>query len=307
MRKTTLSTTEVAALLNVTETTVKRWAESKRIPCNKTLGGHRKFLLSDIQNFAEKNSFPITGFISPPALTQKQMERLEFGLYSKNYSIISEIFLDEALQGDREGMEKLLVFLYRNQVSFINIIDNVVHPALVRIGILWEEGTIEVNQEHRASEIVKEAIIRLGSILQHQRSNNLSVVCTAVEGEHHDIGIYCIAYALEVEGWKLTNLGSNTPFDSLKQYIINNKPDLVCISATAPAIKKNEFLNGIKSIAVFVHSYGGKIVAGGLYANKFANQEIGTDLITYSVQDTIDYTKAAFNLKPGRKTNNKNI
>jgi MerR family transcriptional regulator, light-induced transcriptional regulator len=300
MKKTTLSTKEVAALLNVTETTVKRWAESKRIPCNKTLGGHRKFDLSDIQNFAEINSFPITGII-PPALTQKQMERLEFGLYSKNYGIISEIFLDEALQGDREGIEKLLFFLYRNQITFINIIDNVIHPALVRIGLLWEDGKLEIDQEHRASEAVKEILIRFGSVLYHKHSNNLSVVCTAVEGEHHDIGIYSIAYALEVEGWKLTNLGSNTPFNSLKQYIIKNKPDLVCISATAPAIKKNEFVNGIKSIAVFVHSYGGKIVAGGLYANKFSNQEIGTDHITYSVQDTIDYTKEVFNLKPGRK------
>jgi excisionase family DNA binding protein len=301
MRKTTLSTKEVAALLNVTETTVKRWAESKRIPCNKTLGGHRKFLLSDIQNFAEKNSFPITGIIPPPALTQKQMERLEFGLFSKNYSIVSEIFLDEALQGDREGMEKLLLFLHRNQVPFINIIDNVIHPALVRVGLLWEDGKLEIDKEHRASEAVKEILIRLGSILYHKHSNNLSVVCTAVEGEHHDIGIYSIAYALEVEGWQLTNLGSNTPFDSLKQYIKKYKPDLVCISATAPAIKKSEFVNGIKSTAVSVHSYGGKVVAGGLYANKFSNHEIGTDHITYSVQDTIDYTKEAFNLKPGRK------
>ncbi len=302
MIHTKLSTNEVASLLNVTETTIKRWAESGRIPCSKTLGGHRKFKLNDIIIFAEKNSFPITGII-PPALSQQQMENLEFALYTKNYGKISEIFKNEALQGDRAGIEKLLTYLYKNQVPFITTIDEVLHPALVRIGELWQDGTIEVNQEHRSSAAVKEALIRFGAILHHKSSNGLETLCACTEGELHDIGIITISYALEIEGWKVINLGIDTPFDSLKSYIKKNKPKLVCLSATAPEVKRNTFIKEMNEVSKLVHQYRGIVICGGIYANTFLIEELGVDFIAYSVRDTIDFVKSAFNLKPGKKSN----
>jgi excisionase family DNA binding protein len=304
MRKVTLSTKEVAALLNVTETTVKRWAEIDKIPCSKTLGGHRKFFLNEIVSFAEKHSYPITGII-PPALSKQQMENLEFSLYSKNFGMISDIFKDEALQGDREGLEKLFIYLYKNQVPFIAIIDEVLHPALARIGELWQEGIIEVNQEHRSSTAVKEALIRFGASLYHKPDNNLSALCACVEGELHDIGIITISYALEIEGWSVVNLGIDTPFDSLTSYIQKKKPRLVCLSATAPELKKNYFSQKINLISEAIHSYGGIVVCGGIYANTFSENNLGVDFIAYSVNDTIDFVKDSFKLKPGKKSFNK--
>jgi excisionase family DNA binding protein len=37
------STTDIAKLLGVNDSTIKRWADSGEIPCVKTLGGHRRF------------------------------------------------------------------------------------------------------------------------------------------------------------------------------------------------------------------------------------------------------------------------
>lgn len=301
MNKITLSTKEVSVLLNVTETTVKRWAEIGKIPCSKTLGGHRKFLLNEVVSFAEKYSYPITGII-PPALSKQQMENLEFALYSKNFGMISDIFKDEALQGDRMGLEKLLTYLYKNQVPFITIIDEVLHPALARIGELWQEGNIEVNQEHRSSVAVKEALIRFGASLYHKANNKLSALCACVEGESHDIGIISVSYALEIEGWSVINLGIDTPFDSLTSYIQKNKPQLVCLSATAPELKKKYFQYNIDQVSKAVHSYGGIVVCGGMYANTFSESDLGVDFIAYSVNDTIDFIKDSFKLKPGKKS-----
>lgn len=302
MNKVTLSTKEVSMLLNVTETTVKRWAESGRIPCSKTLGGHRKFKLNDIIIFAESNSYPITGII-PPSLSKKQMENLEFALYTKNYGKISEIFKDEALQGDRAGIEKLLTYLYKNQVPFITIIDEVLHPALVRIGELWQYGTIEVNQEHRSSAAVKEALIRFGALLYQKSSNGLAALCACTEGELHDIGIITISYGLEIEGWEVANLGIDTPFNSLKSYIQKNKPKLACLSATAPEIKRNIFIKEMNDVSKLVHHYRGIVVCGGIYANTFSTKELGVDFIAYSVTDTIEFVRDAFNLRHKKKSN----
>jgi excisionase family DNA binding protein len=47
-----LSRTEVARILGVSPNTVSRWAREGRLPCQLTLGGHRRFdrrLVEDIR------------------------------------------------------------------------------------------------------------------------------------------------------------------------------------------------------------------------------------------------------------------
>lgn len=44
-----LTPAEVARLFRVDPKTVTRWARAGRIPCIKTLGGHRRFRRSDVE------------------------------------------------------------------------------------------------------------------------------------------------------------------------------------------------------------------------------------------------------------------
>ena len=66
MHKTVLSTVDVARLFNVTETTVKRWADEGTLKCQKTPGGHRKFPVRNVIEFAENNNFEPTGALTMP-------------------------------------------------------------------------------------------------------------------------------------------------------------------------------------------------------------------------------------------------
>jgi len=43
---------EVAKMFNKTVKTISRWATSGELKSIKTLGGHRRFALSDVQEFA---------------------------------------------------------------------------------------------------------------------------------------------------------------------------------------------------------------------------------------------------------------
>jgi len=49
-----LTRARVAELLGVSPNTVARWARSGRIPCQKTLGGHRRFEQGDIEALLEQ-------------------------------------------------------------------------------------------------------------------------------------------------------------------------------------------------------------------------------------------------------------
>lgn len=96
MKNTYLSTREVSDLLNVTETTVKRWTDSNRLKCIKTLGGHRKYLLQDIELFAKENNITITG-VTTPAQDNK-MKKLGYAVFTKDTTAISDMIFEEALK-----------------------------------------------------------------------------------------------------------------------------------------------------------------------------------------------------------------
>jgi excisionase family DNA binding protein len=53
-----LSAGGVATLLHVSPKTVTRWAAEGKLPCVRTLGGHRRFPGAQIQELAERLSTP---------------------------------------------------------------------------------------------------------------------------------------------------------------------------------------------------------------------------------------------------------
>jgi len=49
-----LRTAEVADILHVSPKTVSRWAKEGRLPCMRTLGGHRRYPELEIRELAEE-------------------------------------------------------------------------------------------------------------------------------------------------------------------------------------------------------------------------------------------------------------
>ena len=49
-----LNSKEVASIMCVNVSTIKRWTDSGKLDCYQTVGGHRKFLLSHLKNFLKE-------------------------------------------------------------------------------------------------------------------------------------------------------------------------------------------------------------------------------------------------------------
>jgi len=289
MKETYISTKEVAALLTVTETTVKRWTDSNRLKCVKTLGGHRKYLLKDIEDFAEENGIPISGVSAP--LSKSQLDKVGYALYTKNMSRISEVVMEEALQGDADGLFDLFIYLSKNRIKFGNLVDGIVQPALEKIGYMWEKKQINVEDEHLASSAVKTALARLVVHLPRQRKKNIKVLCSCTEGEYHDIGIRSLAYELELNGYNLHYLGSDTPFSSIQEAVKKEKPSYVFISSTSPVFSEEDFVKNIKRLAKTAAAVKSKLAAGGKYVQKFSADSLGCNAIVNSIKDVNDFLK----------------
>lgn len=297
---TTLSTEQVARLLNVTVSTIKRWADEGIIACIKTPGGHRKFELAEVTGFAEKHGMQLSGG-TPPSLAEDQLEQLQFGIHAQNYHRVANLFLEEALQGDREGLFQLLLYVTRHHIRFATVADEIIRPALVQIGERWHQGSLEVSQEHRASAAIAEALVRLAPELHRKPSNGLTAVCACAEGEQHEIGLRCMGYALELEGWKVHYLGANTPYETLSLFAREMKPDLICLSLSLTRHRK-ELSDGMARVARAVRGLNTRIVVGGFRADSFSTSELHCDHIATALEDGVSFVRSAFGLKPGPKS-----
>ena len=54
-----LTTTAVCLILDCTTRTVCDWCDAEMLPCQRTAGGHRRLILSDVLKFAQDRGLPV--------------------------------------------------------------------------------------------------------------------------------------------------------------------------------------------------------------------------------------------------------
>jgi MerR family transcriptional regulator, light-induced transcriptional regulator len=294
---THLSTQEVARLIDVAETTIKRWADEGKIPCHRTLGGHRKFLMKDIVRFAEENAYPLIGILALPG-PERKAQSLEFAVQTRNFERISRLFYDEALRAESRKLYMFLSYLCKHHLPFPAIGDEVIRPAMARVGEGWRSGTLEINQEHRASNAVLEGLILLNPELHRKPSNGLAVVCACVEGDYHELGLRVLSSSLEMEGWRVHYLGANTPRETLQTFAGSARPDLICLSATI-LDGKNGSVDDIRAIGKTAREISAVCLVGGSFPGNYSAGDFHCDGISASVGEAVTFLKDRFDLRPG--------
>lgn len=61
----TLTTSEAAALLGVSVPTIRAWADSGRVPCHRTAGGHRRFEVEELADWLRGADAPPPRAVTP--------------------------------------------------------------------------------------------------------------------------------------------------------------------------------------------------------------------------------------------------
>jgi methanogenic corrinoid protein MtbC1 len=204
---------------------------------------------------------------------------------------IREVVLEEALQGDSDGLFDLFIYLIKNRIRFSNLVDEIIQPVLEKVGYLWEKNRLKVGDEHIASAAVKTALSRLVVHLPHQKKKNIKVICACSEGEYHDIGVQALAYELELNGYTLHYLGANTPFQSITEAVKKDKPSYIFISSTSPVFSEDEFVKKVKKLTKASSATNSKLILGGKYVQKFSNDYLGCDAVVNSIKEVNHFLK----------------
>jgi methanogenic corrinoid protein MtbC1 len=89
------------------------------------------------------------------------------------------------------------------------VLEEIVEPALRRVGDEWANGELSVAQEHLVTEAIRARLE--GLLVYADEGVRGRAVAACAPGERHDIGLMCVALMLRADGWQVTYLGADTP------------------------------------------------------------------------------------------------
>jgi MerR family transcriptional regulator, light-induced transcriptional regulator len=102
-------------------------------------------------------------------------------------------------------------------------------PVLEEIGRKWKDGEIDVSDEHAATSVAGRIVGRLGPRFARRGQRRGTVVLAAVAGENHWLPLALLADILRGAGWRVIDLGGDTPDDSIIEAARAAGDDLVCV------------------------------------------------------------------------------
>lgn len=121
------------------------------------------------------------------------------------------------------------------------VFEQVISPTMRVVGQRWHEGRLTVAQEHMASEILLGAARDMYRLTQPSSERLLLLAC--VEGEHHSLPLYGVAFRLASWGYRTEILGADTPPSAIADAVTALGPSGVGLSmTTAPRVEDPEGL-----------------------------------------------------------------
>ncbi|MEM8485105.1 MAG: helix-turn-helix domain-containing protein [Bacteroidota bacterium] len=237
-----LTTKQAAQLIDVHESSVKRWCKEGKIPCDVTEGGHRRISLHELLEFADTRNLhcSLSHFLPEIQLVWRGLRNAQ---NKKNYDILFNKGYTWLRQENQQLFTHLVKFCLEQGISFSELFDELISRALRQMGVDWQSNVLDIGTEHHMTEIVRDILheirlnpveLRVGSKKGGRSRQTIDPQPVAVvgcnAGNLHDLGAHAIRIILEERGWRAIYVGANVPADDLAKLQARHNASLVCIS-----------------------------------------------------------------------------
>ncbi len=230
-----LTTTQVAELLSVHPSTVKRWCNEGDLEVDKTDGGHRRIHLRDVLSLSSERSIPtLLDAFSP--YEAHVWTALHEAVDEGDFRRVRALAMGWLTRGHLRRLGALFLELGRHPgVSFPRFCDEAVRGFMHDVGETWRSGRLRVGEEHMASEALTEVLLRLRDAGPPDESEDRPVaVVGSMEGDRHNLGGLCVRLLLERQGWDVYFVGADVPVEDFAAIQRSRNAQLVCISFAPP-------------------------------------------------------------------------
>jgi DNA-binding transcriptional MerR regulator len=110
------------------------------------------------------------------------------------------------------------------QFGFEETIVKVMYPFFVKVGLLWQTGSINPAQEHFISSLIRQKVyVAIDSLTNTERPDSRRMLFYLPEGELHELGILFFTYLAKKRGHAAVYLGQSLPLSALGE-IFRVKP-----------------------------------------------------------------------------------
>jgi methanogenic corrinoid protein MtbC1 len=253
------SSAEVAHAFRVGVSSVKRWTDEGELKSVRTPGGHRRYRLAAIYEFARIRNLSTERL---PALDERELE--------EPLPLPADVTLFDALmKGDTDAVRKLVTPNVDTLTRRATFFDRVVGEALHEIGDRWERGELEVEQEHRASYLIAESLDRLRP---RPATDGPLAALACPPGEQHEMPLKIVRLVLEWSGWRTEYAGAQLPWTSARSLVQRLSPALLAFtSRTSEPFEQTDFGH----LVDFCNARGTTVVTGGEWARGGVSLERG--------------------------------
>ncbi len=252
-----VSPKQVALALGVSEASVKRWCDQGLMSPARTAGGHRRIEVHDVVHFARARGNPLmrADVLGLPSVSN--------GGDLSAARAVQETF--ETLQGgDETRLLQLVLNLYLNRWSALDIVERVLTPAWTKIGADWENGTVQIYEERRGIELTLAVLRDLIHVLPPHAADAPIALGATLSGESYSLPMAFGTVVLREAGIAAENFGMGLPADAICGAILKRQPRIVWLSVSTPGIATEDMLTLIARTSKTV---GARFVLGGRALN----------------------------------------
>ncbi|HOX16076.1 MAG TPA: homocysteine S-methyltransferase family protein [Smithellaceae bacterium] len=136
------------------------------------------------------------------------------------------------LDGDRDHIASLIEAVLKTGRTADRLVDDILIPAIVRVGDLYEKKIYFLPQLMAAAEAMKKALAYLDPYLKKAAAvEKGKVLLATVRGDIHDIGKNIVALLLRNYGYCVVDLGKDVRDEVIIEAAQKEKPDVIGLSA----------------------------------------------------------------------------
>ncbi len=199
---------------------------------------------------------------------------------------------DAVLNGDNEGIDKLIEKAIAEKTPPQDIVDIYLIPAINQVGKLFDEKKYFLPQLIQSAETMKSGFTFLEPLLKQkgekEEKEDIVVVIATVKGDIHDIGKNIVGLMLRNYGFKVHDLGKDVSAERIIDEAKKLKAHIVGLSAlmTTTMVEMEEVIKLAKE-----QNVGCKFMIGGAVVDDDYAKTIGADGYSKDAYEAVKLAK----------------
>jgi DNA-binding transcriptional MerR regulator len=174
-----------------------------------------------------------------------------------------------------------------NEIGVTRGVSQVIYPFLQRIGVLWMNGRVKPGQEHFASFLIRNRIIRAIDSVERRKTDHAGRISFfGPSGEHHEIPLLFAHYLFKKNGWHTTYLGMDLPIEDIQTFM-GRRPNEYLFFHMLTNLTQMTFPEYVTTLSMAVPK--AHIIVSGPHAAEF-NMMLPNVQLLGSLEDMLELT-----------------